>query len=209
MKHAARTDELAERAALYALGALTLTESRAFEDHLMDGCEVCQAESEQFQFTVESLATVTPDVEPPTMVLDRLRDDIRGNQAIGGLAGSAAPDKADESHSFVFLRAGDDQWEETMNGVFVRPLFVDPVSGMMTSLLRMAPGTSLPPHEHTGVEQFLIIEGDCQVCGELLGPGDYHRAMAGSVHESTYTENGTTLLLVAPKEYRFVEASHQ
>jgi len=76
----------------------------------------------------------------------------------------------------------------------------------MTSLVRMAPGTGLPRHQHLGVEQFLIIEGDCIVHGERLGPGDYHRALSGSVHETTTTENGTTFLLVAPKEYRILES---
>src|SRR5205085_7027271 len=106
---------------------------------------------------------------------------------------------------FVSYRADEDGWQQWSEGIDFKPLFVDETSGQMTSLVRMQPGTALPPHQHLGVEQFLIIEGDCNVHGERLGPGDYHRAMGGSIHETTYTETGTTFLLVAPKEYRIVE----
>jgi anti-sigma factor ChrR (cupin superfamily) len=65
----------------------------------------------------------------------------------------------------------------------------------------MLPGTSLSVHKHIGIEQFFILEGDCNVAGQNLGPGDYHRAEKGSIHESTYTVNGTLFLLIAPQRY--------
>jgi anti-sigma factor ChrR (cupin superfamily) len=83
---------------------------------------------------------------------------------------------------------------------------MDNSSGLATSLVRMRAGTSLPRHRHRGVEQFFVIEGDCRVHGEKLGPGDYHRAETGSVHESTYTLDGTLFLLVAPDSYEVLEA---
>jgi anti-sigma factor ChrR (cupin superfamily) len=199
VKHAAATAELAERAAMYALGAMTQNEARTFEDHLVDGCDVCRIEADQFQVTVEALATATPDLEPPATVPGRVLAAVQMEAAHKQAASATIS-------PFAFVRAGEDGWQETMGGVLIKPLHVDEESGIMTSLVKMAAGMNLPPHEHGGVEQLFILEGDCRVQGQTLGPGDYHRAMPGSVHESTYTEHGTTFLLVAPREYRFIEA---
>lgn len=205
MKHAAVTDEVVERTGLYALGALTLTEARAFEDHLAEGCEVCRNELDAYQFTVGALATATPDEEPTARVRRRLLASLGDAPSAATQAAIASAPPLPDSEAFVSLRASSEGWEEWGKGVFFKPLFVDEPSGQMTSLVRMAPGTALPPHQHLGVEQFLIIEGDCLVQGEQLGPGDYHRAMGGTIHETTSTEHGTMFLLVAPKEYRILE----
>ncbi|MFL6274957.1 MAG: cupin domain-containing protein [Blastocatellia bacterium] len=210
MKHAALSDDVVERTALYALGALTQLEARAFEDHLADGCAICQSELDQYQLTVEALATALPEAEPSPAVRERLLKSISGATADDEVqnAGEQATEASAlaDAETFVSLYADDGDWQKWDEGISFKPLFIDETSGQMTSLVRMQPGTALPPHQHLGVEQFLIIEGDCHVHGERLGPGDYHRAMDGSVHETTYTETGTTFLLVAPKEYRILES---
>jgi anti-sigma factor ChrR (cupin superfamily) len=205
--HAALTDEVVERTALYALGALTQIEARAFEDHLADGCKVCQSELDEYQLTVEALSVAAADIEPPPAVRNRLLESVGDTHTTGEPeAGTASEPLLPDAQAFLSLRGGDDGWERWDEGIFFKPLFIDETSGMMTSLVRMSPGTGLPRHQHLGVEQFLIIEGDCTVHGEQLGPGDYHRALGGSIHETTYTETGTTFLLVAPKEYRILES---
>ena len=107
---------------------------------------------------------------------------------------------------FVSIRGEEGEWREVQEGVLMKQLYVDHSIGLATSLVRMLPGTSLPRHRHNGVEQFYVIEGDCHVHDETLGPGDYHRADAGSIHNTTYTLQGTTFLLVAPVTYEVLEA---
>lgn len=204
MKHAALTDEGVERAALYALGALTQIEAQSFEEHLDEGCEVCRRELDEYQFTVKAMAVATPDESPSLAVRNRLLAS-RSEALASDEQKSAVTDKP-AAYPLLSVYAGDGGWEEVAEGMFVKPLHVDEASGLMTSLVRMMPGVALPPHQHIGVEQFLILEGDCIIHGERLGPGDYHRAISGSIHESTYTVNGTTFLLVAPEEYRVLEA---
>ena len=64
-------------------------------------------------------------------------------------------------------------------------------------LVRVAPGTVYPPHEHTGAEECYVIEGDLRVEGRVLRAGDYQYAPAGSSHAEQTTEGGCLLLIGA------------
>lgn len=63
MKHESITKEGQEIAALYALGALSQHEARAFDVHLRDRCPVCELELKQFDEVVGLLGV---SVEPET-----------------------------------------------------------------------------------------------------------------------------------------------
>ena len=63
-------------------------------------------------------------------------------------------------------------------------------------LLRMEPGSSSRPHEHTGHEEFMIIDGELVDCdGTRFRCGDYVRFLPGSKH-SSHTPDGCTLLVM-------------
>lgn len=202
MKHRVPLEEMREHAALYALGALTQHEARAFETHLGEGCEFCEAEVQDFAGVADALAFAPDEQEPRAALNDELL--VRINQ--NGSPHAAASRKLEQnSEPFSSIRATDGDWMKMEEGIFMKSLYFDKESGLATSLVRMLPGTKLAAHQHQGVEQFYILEGDCNVRGEALGPGDYHRAAAGSIHEITYTVKGTTFLLVAPVEYTFLQ----
>jgi quercetin dioxygenase-like cupin family protein len=61
----------------------------------------------------------------------------------------------------------------------------------------MEPGARLPGHHHRTAEQFYMLEGDAYVTGQVLHPGDYYRAPAGTTHDVTYTQAGCLFLLVS------------
>jgi anti-sigma-K factor RskA len=63
LKHESITKESQEVAALYALGALSQHEARAFDVHLRDGCPTCDLELKQFY---EVVGLVGTSVEPET-----------------------------------------------------------------------------------------------------------------------------------------------
>ncbi|HWO00603.1 MAG TPA: cupin domain-containing protein [Blastocatellia bacterium] len=201
MKHRVATDEIREIAAAFSLGALESHEARAFEDHLAGGCHICRTEIEGFSATAAALALGAAEQEPPRhtrpMLLSRLNGYQKHNESDSPIA---------SPNQFLSIRDDEGEWIRMSEGVLIKRLYVDPSSGLATSLVRMEAGTALPGHRHRGVEQFLVIEGDCRVHGENLGPGDYHRAETGSVHETTYTVNGTMLLLVAPEGYDVLDA---
>jgi anti-sigma-K factor RskA len=72
LKHDIATEEGQETAALYALGALSQHEARAFEIHLRQGCDVCLRELNEFTGVVDALSTGATEVAPPTYLRDLL-----------------------------------------------------------------------------------------------------------------------------------------
>lgn len=182
--------QMIDFAAGYALGALTQHETRAFEEHIAEGCRICGAEVESFELTTSALGLAAAEAGPPGNLRAQLLMRLNGTER-----------SAPRSQDFISIHASEGQWHEVQAGVMLKQLYVDRRNGIATSLVKMLPGTSLPPHSHAGPEQFYVLEGDCHVGGQRLGPGDYHRAETGSIHESTYTVDGTLFLLVAPERY--------
>jgi anti-sigma factor ChrR (cupin superfamily) len=196
------THEMTDVAALYALGALSQHEARAFEQHLDEGCAECRAELESFAKTVRALAFSAADEEPPA----RVRAELLARLDKSGPQQSEAAMKTGDANKVVSVLASEGEWQEWQNGILFKPLYLDKTTGLATSLVRMPPGTGLPIHQHLGVEQFYVIEGDCYVAGQRLVAGDYHRAEAGTIHETTYTVDGTLFLLIAPERFEVLEA---
>ena len=201
MTDSAATHEMTDVAALYALGALSQHEARAFEQHIDEGCAECSAELESFAKTVRALAFSAPDEQPPA----RVRAELLARLGKSGSVQPQAAMKNRDSNEVVSILASDGEWQE-QNGIQLKRLYMDKTTGIATSLVRMPPGSALPVHQHLGVEQFYVLEGDCTVAGQKLGAGDYHRAEAGTIHETTYTVEGTLLLLIAPERFEVLEA---
>ena len=201
MKHSEVHTDLIENAALYALGALNQDEAHSFEEHLGEGCDVCRAEVEAFGGVVAALsfgvAEESPSEEVKKKLQLRLDEDQRGRKD--------RRTSSIVSSQFLSVRSDEGEWQEIQAGVLIKQLFIDNKTGIATSLVRMSPGTSLPRHRHNDIEQFYIMEGDCHVQGEILGPGDYHCAGPGSIHATTYTIGGTLFLLVAPEKYEVLQ----
>jgi len=72
MEHRLATDQIREQAALYALGAMSQIEARAFENHLADGCKICRSEVAGFDGVVGVLGLGAPPASPPGQLRDLL-----------------------------------------------------------------------------------------------------------------------------------------
>jgi anti-sigma factor ChrR (cupin superfamily) len=201
MTDRAAAHDLTDVAVLYALGALSQHEARSFEEHL-ESCETCKAELESFEITVRALAFSAPYEEPPA----RARAELLARMPASAPGPTVEPRKTDDEGQLISIRASEGEWRELAEGVLSKKLHVDPVTGTATSLVRMLPGAVLPVHHHKGAEQFFVIEGDCQVAGQSLTSGDYHRAEAGSTHGTTTTVKGALFLLIAPERNDIAEA---
>jgi anti-sigma factor ChrR (cupin superfamily) len=187
-------DEIAERASLYAIGALSQNEARAFEEHLAAGCEACEAELRPFQSVITALALAAPEDEPPASA----REKLMARMAETSASKSTKPDVS----QFFTVRANEGQWLEGHPGIMIKQLFVDEKTGTVTSLFKFAPGAHAPIHKHDGIEQCLVLEGDFCVNDESFGPGDFTSAMPGTVHHTAYSKRGALLLIVAQAGYQ-------
>jgi anti-sigma factor ChrR (cupin superfamily) len=70
------------------------------------------------------------------------------------------------------------------------PLSFDRETQHGTYLMRMQPGAVTIEHDHPGMEEFLILEGDLvDSDGTRFGPGDFVSYEAGT-HHNSWTEGG-------------------
>ena len=97
-------------------------------------------------------------------------------------------------------------WEKTrFAGVEAKTLLMDRDTGVVTSLMKFAPGARLPDHEHMLIEQTYVLEGSL-VCGEgECKAGDYVWRPAGSRHEAWAGPEGGLMLAMFQIPNKFYE----
>lgn len=114
-----------------------------------------------------------------------------------------------ETHSHV-VRPADMEWTKTrFPGCEVKGLLFDKETGLVTALMRLAPGAVLPDHEHVKIEQTYMLEGtlvdkEGPVQGLAVGPGEFVWREAGSRHVA-WTPEGGLMLAMFQVPNRFFE----
>ncbi len=99
---------------------------------------------------------------------------------------------AETSHLSIAPEPG--RWQPWLPGVSIKVLHER--DGVLSYLLRLQPGSTLPPHRHPLDEECLVLEGTLQVGGDLpLGVGSYHLAHQGSLHTCISSPGGALLFL--------------
>ncbi len=100
-----------------------------------------------------------------------------------------------------YLRPETMPWQKTrFPGCEMKPLMVDPKSGLATLLFKMAPGAELPDHEHVLIEQTYVLEGSLvdkegPDAGIEVGPGEFVWRPAGSRHSAWAPKGGTFIAI--------------
>lgn len=200
MNHSLAEEEMVEQAALYALGALSQHEARAFEQHVAEGCEECEAELRKFEQTVTHLAFDAPEALPSGAAREELLSRLSSEAKPAGMPASM------ESFQPFVVRATEGDWYPMCEGVSFKRLFADPAKGTVTTIIKMSPGSQIPMHRHHGIEECYVVEGDVSSSGDTLYGGDYTCVMKDSIHSPITTVNGALLLIVAPDGFDVVEA---
>jgi len=168
--------DLKEQAALYAAGALPPDEAARFAERL-ERDESARRELSALAPVLEALFRAAPALAPSAGVREALV--ARATQS-----------------GVIIRRADEDDWHDFgLPGVRRRWLFRDPAGKTTTFMLRMDPGSILPPHHHHGVEECYVLAGEVDTMDTRLHPGDYFRAPAGSEHGPSVTKGGCLLLL--------------
>ncbi|HET7844825.1 MAG TPA: cupin domain-containing protein [Xanthomonadales bacterium] len=104
------------------------------------------------------------------------------------LAAAAAPEP-------VIVRAGEHPWLAFLPGVKLKPLRVDRGARTQTSLWRLEAGATIPPHDHAGEEECLVLEGSVDFDGKLYVAGDYLLAPPGLHHTEFVSPAGAVLMI--------------
>jgi anti-sigma factor ChrR (cupin superfamily) len=108
---------------------------------------------------------------------------------------TATARKAADQHSHL-VRPANMEWQKTrFPGCEVKTLLFDRESGLVTVLMRCAPGAELPDHEHVKIEQTYVLEGNLvdregPAAGLEVGPGEFVWREPGSRHVAWSPEGG-------------------
>jgi anti-sigma factor ChrR (cupin superfamily) len=105
-----------------------------------------------------------------------------------------------ETHSHV-VRPAEMEWQKTrFPGCEAKTLLFDRETGLVTALMRFAPGAVLPDHEHVRIEQTYVLEGrlvdrEGPAAGLEVKPGEFVWREAGSRHVAWCPDGGLMLAM--------------
>ena len=112
----------------------------------------------------------------------------------------AVTPRTQSEHSHV-VRPADMEWQKTrFPGCEAKTLLFDKQTGVVTALMRFAPGAILPDHEHVKIEQTYVLEGrlvdkEGPAAGLDVGPGEFVWREPGSRHVAWCPEGGLMLAM--------------
>jgi anti-sigma factor ChrR (cupin superfamily) len=90
--------------------------------------------------------------------------------------------------------AAADTWQPFNKGVEIKVLHED--GGVMSYLLRLAPGAAIDAHRHGIDEECVVLEGTVQIGESLVvHAGGFHMAHRDTLHARITTVDGATLFL--------------
>ena len=173
-----------DRMADYTLRVLPADEARAVERHMLE-CDDCCRELAALRSTVGALVDWPTDiVRPPEPLWARLAERI-------------APTAAREPTREPEARWTDEPpWKQVAPGITCKVLACDEETGMVSMLVRLAPGVAYPAHEHIGAEELHLLDGELWIEDRKLVPGDYNRGEPGTSDQRVWSETGCTCVLV-------------
>ena len=124
--------------------------------------------------------------------------------------GAVTPKASNHDHldakASRFVEVESLPWETSQfPGIEFKTLLVDERTGLLTALMRMAPGAKLPDHEHVQIEQTYVLEGSIEDADGKVTAGNFVWRPAGSRHEA-WTLDGGLMLAVFIKPNRFFAA---
>lgn len=94
-------------------------------------------------------------------------------------------------HITVAAEAG--RWRDLSGGLALKLLHHG--GDVMSYLVRLAPGSSLPPHRHPVDEECVVLEGEVQIGALRLGAGGFHLGRQGVPHAAIHSAGGALIFL--------------
>jgi anti-sigma factor ChrR (cupin superfamily) len=88
------------------------------------------------------------------------------------------------------------EWLDVATGIEYRILVTDGERGLVSMLVRLAPGATYPAHTHADLEELHLLAGQLWINDRELHAGDHHLAHRGSSDLRVMSETGCTCLLI-------------
>jgi anti-sigma factor ChrR (cupin superfamily) len=173
----------ADEVSLYALSTLSAAEARDLEMHI-GSCGDCREHLAGLQPIVDSFAAWPTAILRPSAAL--------WDQLITRLA-AETDGKVVSSRPAEWI---EPDWEEVARGISCKMLSSDSQRDRVCMLVRLAPDTAYPPHQHAGTEELHLLDGELWINDRKLFPGDYNSAVAGTADRRVWSETGCTCLLI-------------
>lgn len=167
----------------YALTVLPAREAASMAAHL-ETCALCRQELEAINPTIDALAAWQGELLPSTQLWDRVVERI-------AIASEEKP-----ASSLAHVKWIEPAWEEVAPGIACKVLASDPQRDRVSMLVRLAPGIEYPPHEHAGVEELHLLDGELWIDDTKLYAGDYNRAEPGTSDARVWSETGCMCVLI-------------
>jgi anti-sigma factor ChrR (cupin superfamily) len=175
--------ERSEITCAYAAQALSASEAAAAEAHIAS-CPDCRRELDSLRPVIDRFVSWPTDILRPAASLQ------------GRLARRIAEETGTQAVSPPARRWSEPEWEQVAPGIECKLLAQDEESGMVSMLVRLAPGGVYPPHAHAGVEELHLLDGELFIEDRKLYPGDYNRAEPGTRDKLVWSETGCTCVLI-------------
>ena len=98
-----------------------------------------------------------------------------------------------QSAAHLTVRAEDGQWQPFGPGLSLKVLHE--ADGVMSYLLRLAPGAVLPPHRHPMDEECVVLEGALRIGDLEVAAGGFHLGRQDVLHMPIVSEHGALIFL--------------
>jgi anti-sigma factor ChrR (cupin superfamily) len=100
---------------------------------------------------------------------------------------------ADSTSHHVAIAAQAGSWHRFLPGIERKVL--QEREGVMSYLLKFAPGAVLPAHRHPHDEECVVLEGTLRIGDLVLGPGGFHSVRRDVLDADSTTEEGCLIYL--------------
>lgn len=185
----------AAKAAAFALGALPADAAAELEERIA-ASPALREEVDALRAVADELLLAAEPAEPRAGVRERLLARVAADttaDASGAATASPRPARP-PLPDLLFALEPDAVWKDVAPGLQRRHLSRG--ADATSYVLRVAPGATIPAHDHACVEHLFVLSGSIDVDGTLCHAGDYHRAAQGTHHHAPWSAEGCSVLVV-------------
>ena len=175
-----------ELAPLYALDLLDLDERLWVEAQILE-CPDLAEELAIYQAAVGVIPYGAPTMPMAADLKDRLFDrlGLEPVEAIPEISPEVPPDL-----KMFTIRSADLDWQpRRIEGVQAVVLFRDEINRTQHLLVKATAGVVYPFHQHAGIEEIYMLEGELIIEDQVYLAGDYIRSYPNSIHAPSTNTN--------------------